>query len=149
VNRYLIEIPSRPTLATWGAPRFMRSAPVEAGRARFPLAPGHALSGTPKSSGTWPKVFKITASSNSPRLRSPLREKATAPALAWFEAIASARRIAAAPLKNAMVKYESRGKTAHGRSWGALTTISIVRFARDVEREVPCDHDPRYPADTP
>ena len=35
-------------------------------------------------------------------------------------------------IKNAMVKYESRGKTAHGRSWGALTTISIVRFARDV-----------------
>src|SRR6516165_11972759 len=38
-------------------------------------------------------------------------------------------------IKNAMVKYESRGKTAHGRSWGALTTISIVRFARDVERD--------------
>jgi hypothetical protein len=35
-------------------------------------------------------------------------------------------------IKNAMVKYESRGKTAHGRSWGALTTISIIRFARDV-----------------
>ena len=52
-------------------------------------------------------------------------------------------------IKNAMVKYESRGKTAHGRSWGALTTISIVRFARDVEREVPCDHDPRYPTGTP
>ena len=49
-------------------------------------------------------------------------------------------------IKNAMVKYESRGKTAHGRSWGALTTISIIRFARDVEREVPCDYDPRYPA---
>ena len=45
-------------------------------------------------------------------------------------------------IKEAMVKYESRGKTAHGGSWGALTTISIVRFARDVEREVPCDHDP-------
>jgi hypothetical protein len=25
---------------------------------------------------------------------------------------------------------------------GALTTISILRFARDVEREVPCDYDP-------
>ena len=47
-------------------------------------------------------------------------------------------------IKKAMVKYESRGKTAHGRSWGALTTISILRFARDVEREVPCDYDPRY-----
>ena len=52
-------------------------------------------------------------------------------------------------IKKAMVKYESRGKTAHGRSWGALTTISIVRFARDVEREVPCDYDPRYPTGTP
>ena len=48
-------------------------------------------------------------------------------------------------IKEAMVKYESRGKTAHGGSWGALTTVSILRFARDVEREVPCDYDPRYP----
>jgi hypothetical protein len=32
-------------------------------------------------------------------------------------------------IKEAMVKYESRGKTAHGGSWGALTTISIIRFA--------------------
>ena len=52
-------------------------------------------------------------------------------------------------IKQAMVKYESRGKTAHGRSWGDLTTISIVRFARDAEREVPCDYDPRYPTGTP
>ena len=37
-------------------------------------------------------------------------------------------------IKEAMVKYESRGETAHGGSWGALTTISIIRFARDVER---------------
>ena len=43
-------------------------------------------------------------------------------------------------IKEAMVKYESRGKTAHGRSWGVLTTVSILRFARDVEREVPCDY---------
>ena len=46
-------------------------------------------------------------------------------------------------IKQAMVKYECRRKTAHGRSWGDLTAISIVRFARDVEREVPCDYDPR------
>jgi hypothetical protein len=45
-------------------------------------------------------------------------------------------------IKEAMVKYESRRKTAHGGSWGALTTISILRFARDVEREVPCDYKP-------
>jgi hypothetical protein len=51
-------------------------------------------------------------------------------------------------VKMAMVKYESRGKTAHGGSWGTLTTISILKFARDVEREVPCDYDPRYPAGT-
>src|SRR6516225_192197 len=41
------------------------------------------------------------------------------------------------------------GKVAHGGSWGALTTVSILRFARDVQREVPCDYDPRYPAATP
>lgn len=48
-------------------------------------------------------------------------------------------------IKDAVVKYESRGKTAHGRSWGDLT-VSILRFARDVEREVPCDYDPESPA---
>jgi hypothetical protein len=46
------------------------------------------------------------------------------------------------------VKYESRGKTAHGESWGALTNVSVLRFARDVEREVPCDYDPRDSDDT-
>jgi hypothetical protein len=49
-------------------------------------------------------------------------------------------------IKEARVKYESRGKTANGRSWGALTTVSILGFARDVEREVPCEYDPRNPA---
>ena len=48
-------------------------------------------------------------------------------------------------IKEAMVKYDSRAKTAHGASWGALTTLSILRFARDVEREVPCDHDHAIP----
>ena len=33
-------------------------------------------------------------------------------------------------IKEAMVKYESRGKTAHGASWDALTNVSILRFAR-------------------
>ena len=32
-------------------------------------------------------------------------------------------------IKEAMLKYESRGKTAHGGSWGTLTTVSILRFA--------------------
>jgi len=44
-----------------------------------------------------PKAFRITASSNSPRCGSPLREKATAPAFAFSEAKAWARRIVAAP----------------------------------------------------
>jgi hypothetical protein len=63
-----------------------------------PLRPGHALSSVPKSSGTSPKVFRITASPNSPRFGSPLREKATAPALDFSQDIASARQIAAARL---------------------------------------------------
>ena len=29
---------------------------------------------------------------------------------------------------------EPRGRTAHGGSWGAVTTVSDVKFARDVER---------------
>ena len=48
-------------------------------------------------------------------------------------------------IKEAKVKYESRGKTARGASWGSSTTVSILRFARDVEREVPCDYDPLPP----
>jgi hypothetical protein len=45
-------------------------------------------------------------------------------------------------LKDGKVKYESRGKTAHGGSWGDVTTVGDGKFARDVNREVPCDHDP-------
>jgi len=52
-------------------------------------------------------------------------------------------------VKDGRVKYESRGKTAHGGSWGAGTTVGDGKFARDVEREVPCDYDPNYPAGTP
>jgi hypothetical protein len=40
------------------------------------------------------------------------------------------------------VKYESRGRTAHGGSWGAVTTVSDVKFAREVDREVDCDYRP-------
>ena len=52
-------------------------------------------------------------------------------------------------VKDGKLKYESRGKTAHGGSWGALTTVGDGTFARDVDREVPCDYDPNYPAGTP
>jgi len=43
-------------------------------------------------------------------------------------------------IKEAMVKYESRGKTAHGASWGALTTVSILRFARDAKSHATTIH---------
>jgi hypothetical protein len=52
-------------------------------------------------------------------------------------------------VKDGRVKYESRGKTAHGGSWGAWTTVGDGKFAREVEREVPCDYDPNYPAGPP
>jgi hypothetical protein len=45
-------------------------------------------------------------------------------------------------VKDGMVKYESRGKTAHGGSWGDIITAADGKFARDVNREVPCDYDP-------
>jgi hypothetical protein len=35
------------------------------------------------------------------------------------------------------VSYESRGKKAD--SWGDQNTVLGGRFARDVEREIPCD----------
>jgi hypothetical protein len=44
--------------------------------------------------------------------------------------------------KDGKVKYESRGRTAHGGSWGAVTTVSDVKFARDVDLEVECDYRP-------
>jgi hypothetical protein len=45
-------------------------------------------------------------------------------------------------VRDGIVTYESRGKTAHGGSWGSITTRGIAHFARTVDREVPCDHDP-------
>lgn len=45
-------------------------------------------------------------------------------------------------VRDGMVTYELRGKTAHGGSWGAITTTGNAHFARAVDREVPCDHDP-------
>jgi hypothetical protein len=40
---------------------------------------------------------------------------------------------------NGKVTYESRGKKVAGGSWGEQNTVVDSRFARDVEREVPCD----------
>jgi hypothetical protein len=31
--------------------------------------------------------------------------------------------------KDGKLKYESRGRTAHGGSWGAVTTVGDVKFA--------------------
>ena len=45
-------------------------------------------------------------------------------------------------VKDGKVKYESRGKTAHGGSWGDIAAVADGKFARDVDREVPCDYDP-------
>lgn len=47
------------------------------------------------------------------------------------------------------VKYESRGKTDRGGSWGAWTTVGDGRFAQDVDREVTCDWNPDYPERMP
>jgi hypothetical protein len=58
----------------------------------------------------------------------------------YLTQIGQVRRVLEA--KDGRVKYDSRGKTAHGRSWGEPTTVSDGRFARDVDREVPCDYDP-------
>jgi len=40
---------------------------------------------------------------------------------------------------NGKVTYETRGRKATGGSWGEQNTVLDGRFARDVEREVPCD----------
>jgi hypothetical protein len=65
----------------------------------------------PESAGTSPKALRITASSNSPRFGSPLREKATAPALALSKTNAWARRMAAAPLGHSTASPGRRRKT--------------------------------------
>ena len=40
---------------------------------------------------------------------------------------------------NGKVTYESHAKTASRGSWSEQNTVLDGRFARDVEREVPCD----------
>ncbi len=52
-------------------------------------------------------------------------------------------------MKNDKVKYESRGKTDQGGSWGAWATVGDESFASDVDREVTCDWSPDYPERTP
>jgi len=42
-------------------------------------------------------------------------------------------------VKDGKVKYESRGKTAHGGSWGDIAAVADGKFAREVDREVPCE----------
>jgi len=49
---------------------------------------------------------------------------------------------AKSPNKDGKVKYESRRKTAHGGSWGDITTAADGKFAQEPNREVPCDYDP-------
>src|SRR6516164_4893292 len=74
-------------LARWQR-HLMRPIAIDHRGRQLALAIHHAGWDSVKSSGTCPKAFRITASSNSPRLRSPLREKATAPAFAWLNAMA-------------------------------------------------------------
>jgi hypothetical protein len=45
-------------------------------------------------------------------------------------------------VKDGKVKYEARGKTAQGGSWGDVTTVGDGTFARDVNGEVACDCAP-------
>ena len=46
------------------------------------------------------------------------------------------------------VVYESRGRKAQRRPWGATFTVDRATFAAAVEREVSCDYDPAYPEKT-
>lgn len=52
-------------------------------------------------------------------------------------------------IKDGKVKYESRGRTDRGGTWGAWTTVGIDAFANEVDREVTCDWDPNYPERAP
>jgi hypothetical protein len=67
-----------------------------------------------KSFDTSPNVFKIVASPKFPMFGSPLRLKASAPALAGSRDIDSARRIAAVSLRNRSVLGRSTGRRSAG-----------------------------------
>jgi hypothetical protein len=55
----------------------------------------------------------------------------------YLTALGQVRRVL--KFDNGKVTYESRSKTTAKGSWGEQNTVSDGRFARDVEREVPCD----------
>jgi hypothetical protein len=55
----------------------------------------------------------------------------------YLTALGQVRRVL--KFGNGKVTYESRRQTATGGSWGEKNTVLDGRFARDVEREVPCD----------
>jgi hypothetical protein len=59
------------------------------------------------------------------------------PGKCYLTALGQVRRVL--KFGNGKVTYESRGKTATSGSWGEQNTVVDGRFARDVEREVPCD----------
>ena len=56
----------------------------------------------------------------------------------YLTALGQVRRVV--KFGNGKVTYESRGGKATGSSWGEQNTVLEGRFARDVEREVPCDY---------
>ena len=57
----------------------------------------------------------------------------------YLTALGQVRRVL--KFGNGRVTYESRGrKSGTGGSWGEQNTVPDGRFARDVEREIPCEH---------
>ena len=55
----------------------------------------------------------------------------------YLTALGQVRRVL--KVGNGKVTYESRSKKIAKGSWGEHNTVVDSRFARDVEREVPCD----------
>ena len=55
----------------------------------------------------------------------------------YLTALGQVRRVL--KVGNGKVTYESRSKKITKGSWGEHNTVVDSRFARDVEREVPCD----------
>ena len=55
----------------------------------------------------------------------------------YLTALGQVRRVL--KVGNGKVTYKSRGKTITKSSWGEQNTVLDGRFARDVERGVPCD----------
>ena len=42
------------------------------------------------------------------------------------------------------VTYEARGKKNKPFPWGGQITVNRLKFANDVDREVPCHYDPDF-----